>query len=260
MLTTIEKEIILDIIKNPGDSFYENVLSDFLDEQGVDHYFRKSLDNNNLVAELKPYQEKYLDIWAKYWIDIGFCTKPTDEVKAENYFYNFYKQLGFSKPKKIVWFDNPIEMCDRIDLNNQPNSQMWHQIWRQIWNPLQNQTWNRINDKVWNKINNQISNQVSGKIRSKVLSQIWNQIRNQAWNYILYGQHDAHWIAHYSYCAQVLRIEFPKKTVPLMLLAQEVNWWIPAEQTVYVVRKPKECVLENGKFVKLVYQDGYTII
>lgn len=45
----------------------------------------------------------------------------------------------------------------------------------------------------------------------------------------------------------------------MMLLAKEVNWWFPAEQTVYVIRKPKECVIKDGKFVKLVYQDGYTV-
>jgi hypothetical protein len=58
---------------------------------------------------------------------------------------------------------------------------------------------------------------------------------------------------------QVLRAEIPKTLVPYMLLVQEVNWWFPAEQTVYVVKNPKEFVLKNGKFVKLVYQDGYTI-
>jgi hypothetical protein len=54
-------------------------------------------------------------------------------------------------------------------------------------------------------------------------------------------------------------MECPKKTIHFMLLAQEINWWFPSEQTVYVVRKPKECVLENKKLVKLVYQDNYTI-
>jgi hypothetical protein len=58
---------------------------------------------------------------------------------------------------------------------------------------------------------------------------------------------------------QVLRVEVPKRFAPYMLLAQEVNWWLPTEQTVYIVRKPKEYVFENGKFVKLIYQDGYTI-
>jgi hypothetical protein len=101
IINSIEKQIILDVISNPGDTFYENVLSDFLDEQGIDHDFRKSLQNNSGV-ELKPYQEKYLDIWAKHWKDICFCTKSTDESKAEQYFYDFYNQLGFFKLKNII--------------------------------------------------------------------------------------------------------------------------------------------------------------
>jgi hypothetical protein len=54
-INSIEQEIIRDLIKNPGDTFYENVLSDFLDERGIEHDFRKPLSENP-VTELKPYQ------------------------------------------------------------------------------------------------------------------------------------------------------------------------------------------------------------
>jgi hypothetical protein len=94
---------------------------------------------------------------------------------------------------------------------------------------------------VWHKVRDQVRDQV----RDMVGSAVW-----------LYGQQDAHLFAYYSYMMQVLRMESPKSTVPFMLLAQEVNWWFPTEETVYATRKPKECVFENGKFVKLVYQDG----
>jgi hypothetical protein len=40
-ITTIEKQILVNVLNNPGDTFYENVLSDFLDEQGIEHDFRK---------------------------------------------------------------------------------------------------------------------------------------------------------------------------------------------------------------------------
>jgi hypothetical protein len=142
MLTTnsIEKQIFVDVINNPGDSFYESVLSDFLDEQGIDHDFRKSLHNNR-ITELKPYQEKCLDIWAKYWTSIDLYTKPTNEDKAEQCVYNLYIQLGFSKPKKIIWFDNPVEMWRQainqvISLYNQVNQryyQILNLVYDQVW-------------------------------------------------------------------------------------------------------------------------------
>jgi hypothetical protein len=77
MTNYIEKEILKDVLTNPGDTFYENVLSDFLDEQGIEHDFRKLLHKNK-ITELKPYQEKCLDIWKDYWTYIGLCIKPTD--------------------------------------------------------------------------------------------------------------------------------------------------------------------------------------
>jgi hypothetical protein len=45
----------------------------------------------------------------------------------------------------------------------------------------------------------------------------------------------------------------------LILLAQEVNWWFPTKQTIYVVRKPKECIVKDNKLVKITFQDNYTI-
>jgi hypothetical protein len=61
MINSIEKEILVDVLNNPNDTFYENVLSDFLDEQGIEHDFRNPLHNDK-ITELKPYQEKCLDI------------------------------------------------------------------------------------------------------------------------------------------------------------------------------------------------------
>jgi hypothetical protein len=58
---------------------------------------------------------------------------------------------------------------------------------------------------------------------------------------------------------QVLRMEFPKPTVPFMLLAQEINWWFSTEETIFATRKPKECIIKDEELVKVVYQDSYTI-
>jgi hypothetical protein len=261
MLTTnsIEKEILVGVLSNPGETFYENVLSDFLDEQGIDHDFRKLL-HNNPVSELKPYQEKCLDIWANHWINIRLCTRLTDESKAEQYFCDFYNQLGFPIPKNIVWFNNPVEMCDRISNWDQVWYQTWHKVADFILNPLKNQILDRLKNRAVNRIRNyvwdQISNRVWSQAWSQINNQIWNQIKNKVWN----AQQDAYWLAFYAYCMQVLRIETPKPIVLFMLLAQEINWWFPAEQTVFATRKPKECIVEDGKLVKLVYQDNHTII
>jgi hypothetical protein len=250
MINSIEKEILKDVLNNPGDTFYENVLSDFLDEQGIEHDFRKPL-HDNVILELKDYHERYLDIWANHWISVGLCTKPTNESKAEQYFYDFYNQLGFPNPKSIIWCNNPIEMCSQLSNWSHGLNHVWNRIWSQIKDQVKGQVW----DQVWNQVCNQVCNQV------------WNQVRNQVedlarglmWHQMWRGQQNSSWLAFFAYIMQVLRVEVPKRFAPYMLLAQEVNWWLPTEQTVYIVRKPKEYVFENGKFVKLIYQDGYTI-
>jgi hypothetical protein len=261
---TIEQEILKDVLNNPGDTFYENVISDFLDEQGIEHDFRKLL-NNNLVTELKPYQEKCLHIWVNHWKNICFCTKSTDESKAEQYFYDFYKQLGFSKPKSIVWVNNPYEMYYQSEFSNKKNNnETLIYLINQIWNQIRSQAWNQMNwqirDRVWKYIGD---NNIWNRIGNKVYDYIWNQIgeitTTHIYDCLSYGQQNANRFAFYAYCMQLLRIESYKSLILYMLLAQEVNWWCPTEQTVFVTRKPKECVIKDNQLIKLVYQDGYTI-
>jgi hypothetical protein len=260
---SIEQKILKDVLNNPGDTFYENVLSDFLDEQGVEHDFRKPLHNNK-IEKLKPYQKKCLAVWANHWTNVGLCTRPTDEDKAWQYFSDLYKELGFSKPKNIVWFDNPIKMCKQTNcLNNQLSNQICTQIYNLIWTQANKQIQDHLKKQIWDKISNQICTQIYNLICIQVWDQVWYQVRNQIsnynWNKIFYGQHDVYSLAAVAYYMQTLRIKTSKAYIPYILLAQEVNWWFPTEETIYVTKKPKECVVVNGKFVKLVYQDNYAI-
>jgi hypothetical protein len=122
---------------------------------------------------------------------------------------------------------------------------------------------NQINSKTLNQLNDQLNNQASKYVYYQIWSRVSNlarsQVSNHVWNRIWYGQQRSHWLAFVAYMIQVLRVEAPKQFALLMLLSQEVNWWTPTKETVFVTRKPKKCVIKNNKFVKLVYQDGYTI-
>jgi hypothetical protein len=245
MTTSIEQEILFDVLNNPGDTFYENVLSDFLDEQGVEHDFRKPLHNNPVAEQkpyLKPYQEKCLDIWAKHWFTICFCINPTDNNKAEKYFFDIYNQLGISKPEKIIWFDNPIKMFNQTIFNFTSDE-------------IKYQVWNQVSYQVCKQVNNQLYNLISNRVNDRVVDQVKNKIVNQIWNV----QHDIYWFTFYTYMMQVLRIEAPKQLLPYMLLAKEVNWWFPTEETVFATNKPKEFIMKDNKLVKIMFRDNSTI-
>jgi hypothetical protein len=233
MTNSIEKEILIDVLSNPGDIFYENVLSDFLDEKGIDHDFRKPL-HNNLITELKTYQEKCLDIWAKHWISVGFCTKPTDESKVEQYFYDVYEQLCLEKPKSIVWINNPTEMCYKT---NELWSCLQRKRWLQKWIQLRNNVWIQILRKVDFNLRNQIWNKVGGVVQKEMLNQKISLKEQQEKNFASNGQNIVYWVADDAYYMQVLRLETPKPIVTCMLLAQEISWWFPTEKTVYALRK-----------------------
>jgi hypothetical protein len=255
MTNSIEKEILFDVLNYPNDTFYENVLSDFLDEQGIEHDFRKQLHNNR-IEKLKPYQEKCLDIWRNYWISVGLCTKPTDENKAEQYFYNFYKKLGFSKPENIVWFNNPTEIFFKLKLLTNKGS---------IASILNHSVYNKSCDIIHNIVDYPIIHTVENKCNLSTIDEFVSRIN---WHKIIdheelyqccYGQHDATWLLRYAYYSQVLRVKLPEQLIFLFLLAQEVNWWFPTRKTIYVVKKPKEYVMKDSRLIKLVYQNDYVM-
>jgi hypothetical protein len=161
MTTLIEQEILVDVLTNHGDTFYESVLSDFLDEQGVEHDFRKPL-HNNIVLDLKPYQEKCLDIWANHWIGIGFCTKPTDESKVKQCVFDLYKQLDLETPKSVIFVDNPIELFYQTyeKMDYQSNNEKRNQIYKLFWDQLYLQLYKQLNDKLWKRVLKKTSKQL----------------------------------------------------------------------------------------------------
>jgi hypothetical protein len=239
MINSIEKEILFDVLNHPNDTFYENVLSDFLDEQGVEHDFRKPLHNNNFITKLKPYQEKCLEIWVGYWKKIELCTKPTDDDKVEQYFCDLYKQFDLGKPESIIWFNSSIEMLSQA--KNKDCNYMWYRLKNKVWSQLGSQIKNLANNHVWNFPRNNMLNQVTSQVTDKLwieeMMQTWCREVNRVWYCVWYGQQDAHWLAYYAYMMQVLRLEFPKLLIPFMFLAQEVSWWIPVGKIIYATRK-----------------------
>jgi hypothetical protein len=116
-----------------------------------------------------------------------------------------------------------------------------------------------VSYRLWNKLSYEV-NLIRCQLSYKWKNQVSTYVKNLALDYLWYGQHDANWLAYYSYIMQVLRAEAPKVLIQHVLLSKEVNWWFPTKEVVFITRKPKECIVKDGEFVKLVYQDGYAII
>jgi hypothetical protein len=197
-----------------------------------------------------------LDIWVNYWFNINLCTKVTDEEKAERHFYNLYKQLNLKNPNGIVWCNSPFDMHHQMQ--DRVNYYIYDNIWSRVFTWMWNNIENPVRDQVWGVVFNQVTD--------KVWCKVWSVVNKEYLSTLVqnvskgrFGQHEAGLLAHYAYYMQVLRTEIVKPLVLYMLLAQEVNWYYLTEEFVYVIRKPKECIVKNNKLVKLVYQDGYTI-
>ncbi len=60
---------------------------------------------NRLTAE----QETLMSVIRDEWIKIAFDTSPVNQEKAEAAINLTYKIAQGSQPKKIVWFDNPLD-------------------------------------------------------------------------------------------------------------------------------------------------------
>lgn len=62
------------------------------------------------IEKLTPEQERRLGVYLQEWLSIGRSTAPIDETKTKEVITDFYRRVGKSAPKFLV-FDSPEQCC-----------------------------------------------------------------------------------------------------------------------------------------------------
>lgn len=64
-----------------------------------------------MITSLAPEQEALIPVVKEKWRRIALDSSPTDREKAEKAINKLYKSAELRPPRKIEWFDNPIDAC-----------------------------------------------------------------------------------------------------------------------------------------------------
>lgn len=84
-------------------------------------------------------------------------------------------------------------------------------------------------------------------------------------NYCCYGQHEADWLALYTFYYHELGIDQAKDILPMAEVAKECGWWWPYNDRVLVSERPTEIHrneegrLHNENGPAIAYEDGFQL-
>ena len=142
--------------------------------------------------------------FARRWTEIGLSTEPTDRHKAEEAIHECYRQAGLKPPAKIVWCGSPLSqgLTRAIILDKKLLADIGASVRTSVW------------DSVWDSVGDSVRASVGDSI---------------------YGQHDANWLASYSYFKDVCGLdEQTKKLNGLWALCLSAGWALPHKNICWV--------------------------
>jgi len=118
------------------------------------------------------------------------------------------------------------------------------QVWDQVWDQVGDQVWDQVGDQVWDQVG----------------AQVRDQVRRCG-----YGQHDASWMAFYSFFSQWCGLEAPQLLSGLITIAESCGWWWPFEGAVILTERPEQLHrdaagrLHSEYGPALLYPDGWGV-
>jgi len=180
------------------------------------------------------------------WIKIGLSTDPIDEAELEKAIKLCYRIAELDPPSEIIRFGNPQSMLEEAAEIDERSFK--DQVWNQIWNQVEYQ--------IENQIRHQVGYQIRNKIWNRVGNKIWNKIWNQVGNQICFGQHDAHWLALYTFFDHLPII---RKLDGLVAMTKNSGWWIPYKDKILVSEKPSKLIWRDEKCIHIEFADGWTV-
>jgi len=133
----------------------------------------------------------------------------------------------------------------------------WSTVWSSIRVPIKDSIWNFVGASVWASIRDSIQNLAENSILASAKDSSWNSG---------YGQHDAHWVAFFSFFRDVYGMfQDEQKITQYVELAQSANWYLPCAGVCYVSERPHtlhrdedgRLHCENGP--ALAYRDGFGV-
>jgi hypothetical protein len=223
------------------------------------------------IEKLTPEQQELLPRWREEWLNVGLCTEPADRPRAEAAIAKMYAAIG-KKPPLYLWAPSPLsahfylhffkelpklrgqlrgQLCDQL------RGQLRGQLCDQLCDQLRGQLRDQLSDQLRGQLSGQLCDQLSGQLCDQLCDQLSGQLRGQLRdqrvafdsNYF-WGQHEAFWLAFYTFPEQIGVKYDPAHRERLgwwIEVDRSCNWWWPYEGICVLSDRPEICSMVDGR-------------
>ena len=207
------------------------------------------------IKKLTPEQASKLATYRDEWLKIGLSTERADRPRAEAGVKLAYEAAGLAPPKLIIWLDSPL--AGAIGAAMLAGT-------AKAGKNVRAQVGDQVRDQVWAQVGDQVGDQVWDQVWAQVGAQVGAQVRDQVYR-AAYGQHDANWLAFYSFFREQCDPALADKLRGMDEVARSCGWWWPFTNAVILTERPTEVHrddrggLHNRDGAALLYPDGWGI-
>jgi hypothetical protein len=234
-------------------------------------------------------------MFAKRWTAIGLETDPADRAKAEFAIVEMYRVVGLLPPKKIVWCGSPLSqgLTRAIILDKKLiagiGESVRDSVWASVGASVRASVWasvrdsvrdsvgasvrDSVRDSVWASVGASVRDSVWASVRDSVRDSVRASVRDSVRDSVgasvrdsVYGQHDAGWLAFYSFFRDVLGlVNQTEKLSGLFALCQSAGWALPHANICWISERHNILMRdERGQLHSITgpacaYPDGWAI-
>jgi len=213
-----------------------------------------------MIEKLTPSQEARMPEYAAKWIKIGTSTEPTDRVAAEAAIHKVYECGGLKPPERIIWSKSPTTMVQTIEdtsvgasvgasvrdsVRASVGASVRGSVWASVGDSVWGSVWASVGDSVWASVGASVGDSVWASVRGSIRASVGASVRGS-----VRGQHEAGWLSHYDYFAEVVGLEEEtSKLAGIIELAKTCGWIIPYKNVCYASDKMTVCELDDNNVI-----------
>ncbi len=208
-------------------------------------------ESDSRISTLTTEQEGQIPQYVETWLQYGLSTQPADRKMAERGARKAYASAGLPEPDTFIWCQSPyagaVTATILAEMEKFPQK-----VKDEITATLSRGGVIDIDTPEWRSIKDQVMGDIKGDIQ--------RQLYRGG-----YGQHDAGWIAFYSFMADVVGVTGLEALDGMKEIAQSSGWWWPFTGLVILTERPENMArddegrlhAENGPALR--YPDGWSI-
>jgi len=185
------------------------------------------------------------------WLAIGTSCEPADYDRAEATIRLMYEAIGRPPPRR-VFRGTPLGCVLAGSILRYAKNRAG-----ELGSQLGSQLWSQLRSQLESQLESQLRSQLESQLRSQLASQLGSQLESQLGE-CFWGQHEAAWVACYTFCAEIgvgYGIELDARLGWWADLARSCGWWWPYENWVLIADRPLAIRWDDAEVPRL-HADG----